>query len=104
MSTVGLQSLGGGPGLGQGGLDRELRIVPSKSGHFVLDTLRVLPGACWQQVCCACTYPCAMPYVMLIMQLSNFPSLVPSQVAKTSSKFMKRTTCTSMRCWISLLV
>ncbi|DBA65520.1 TPA: hypothetical protein ACH3X2_003176 [Trebouxia sp. C0005] len=30
MSTAGLQSLGGGAGLGRGGLDRELRIVPSK--------------------------------------------------------------------------
>ncbi len=29
MSTAGLQSLGGGAGLGRGGLDRELRIVPS---------------------------------------------------------------------------
>jgi len=32
MSTAGLQSLGGGAGLGRGGLDRELRIVPSKPG------------------------------------------------------------------------
>lgn len=30
MSTAGLQSLGGGAGLGRGSLDRELRIVPSK--------------------------------------------------------------------------
>lgn len=30
MSTAGLQSLGGGAGLGRGGLDRQLRIVPSK--------------------------------------------------------------------------
>lgn len=29
MSTAGLQSLGGGAGLGRGGLDRQLRIVPS---------------------------------------------------------------------------
>ncbi len=35
MSTAGLQSLGGGAGLGRGGLDRELRIVPSKPGLFV---------------------------------------------------------------------
>jgi len=35
MSTAGLQSLGGGAGLGRGGLDRELRIVPSKPGIFV---------------------------------------------------------------------
>ncbi|KAL0043201.1 hypothetical protein WJX82_003394 [Trebouxia sp. C0006] len=34
MSTAGLQSLGGGPGLGQGGLDRELRIVPTKPGQL----------------------------------------------------------------------
>ncbi|KAL0043259.1 hypothetical protein WJX82_006661 [Trebouxia sp. C0006] len=32
MSTAGLQSLGGGAGLGRGGLDRELRIVPSRKG------------------------------------------------------------------------
>ena len=32
MSTAGLQSLGGGAGLGRGGLDRELRIVPSTPG------------------------------------------------------------------------
>ncbi|DBA65508.1 TPA: hypothetical protein ACH3X2_003181 [Trebouxia sp. C0005] len=33
MSTAGLQSLGGGAGLGRGGLDRELRIVPkARSG------------------------------------------------------------------------
>ena len=30
MSMAGLQSLGGSAGLGRGGLDRELRIVPSK--------------------------------------------------------------------------
>ena len=30
MSTAGLQTIGGGVGLGRGGLDRELRIVPSK--------------------------------------------------------------------------
>ena len=30
MSTAGLQTIGGGGGLGRGGLDRELRIVPSK--------------------------------------------------------------------------
>ncbi len=36
MSTAGLQSLGGGAGLGRGGLDRELRIVPSKPGIHVL--------------------------------------------------------------------
>ena len=35
MSTAGLQSLGGGVGLGRGGLDRELRIVPNKPGLFV---------------------------------------------------------------------
>ncbi len=35
MSTAGLQSLGGGAGLGRGGLDRELRIVPSKPGIFI---------------------------------------------------------------------
>ncbi len=35
MSTAGLQSLGGGAGLGRGGLDRELRIVPNKPGLFV---------------------------------------------------------------------
>ena len=29
MSTAGLQSLGGGAGLGRGGLDRQLQIVPS---------------------------------------------------------------------------
>ena len=32
MSTTGLQSLGGGAELGRGGLDRELRIVPSEPG------------------------------------------------------------------------
>ncbi|KAL3132004.1 hypothetical protein ABBQ32_14227 [Trebouxia sp. C0010 RCD-2024] len=32
MSTAGLQSLGGGAGLGRGGLDRQLRIVPSRKG------------------------------------------------------------------------
>ena len=41
MSTAGLQSLGGGAGLRRGGLDRELRIVPSKPGIFVLDILCV---------------------------------------------------------------
>ena len=35
MSTAGLQSLGGGAGLGRDGLNRELRIVPSKPGLFV---------------------------------------------------------------------
>ncbi len=34
MSTAGLQSQGGGAGLGRGGLDREPRIVPSKPGIF----------------------------------------------------------------------
>ena len=32
MSTAGLQTIGGGCGLRRGGLDRELRIVPS--GHL----------------------------------------------------------------------
>ncbi len=32
MSTARLQSLGRGAGLGRAGLDRELRIVPSKPG------------------------------------------------------------------------
>ncbi|KAL0043251.1 hypothetical protein WJX82_003705 [Trebouxia sp. C0006] len=36
MSTAGLQSLGGGAGLGQGGLHRELRIVPSFWWRYLL--------------------------------------------------------------------
>ena len=36
MSTAGLQTIGGGGGLGRGGLDRQLRIVPSKQSHKLL--------------------------------------------------------------------
>ena len=36
MSTAGLQSLGGGAGLGRGGLDRQLRIVPSMHSSRLL--------------------------------------------------------------------
>ena len=42
MSTAGLQTIGGGGGLGRGGLDRQLRIVPSKRSQKLL----------WQQICC----------------------------------------------------
>lgn len=42
MSTAGLQSLGGGAGLGRGGLDRQLRIVPSTRAILAV-TLSQLP-------------------------------------------------------------
>ena len=39
MSTAGLQTIGGGGGLGRGGLDRELRIVPSKHNSCASEQL-----------------------------------------------------------------